>query len=390
MASGLNGQAAACPGMDGLIVRGAYGVVDRTDRLIGGCNLDQPLVPASVVKIATAAAALEILGSAYRFATECYLDRRNNLYIRGQGDPTLVSEAVTTLARQLRAKGIQQIDQLYIDTSFFALEHQVPGGSNSDNPYDAPVGPVSVNFNSVALVKEASGRVRSGESQTPTLPIMTELGAGLAPGSYRLNICFQGAEATGQIARHAGELLCALLRREGIAVQGLGGIRPAPTDAHLVHTHFASQPLVEIIRSMLHYSTNFTANQVYLACGVRRFGPPATWAKGRTAVQGVLARQLGRESADTLFQIEGAGLSRDNRVTARSMLRLLAAFRPHADLLPVKQGVRVKTGTLTGVYNLAGYGPDGEAFVILLNQKANHRERVLEQLKSRFAPARRP
>ena len=85
------------------------------------------------------------------------------------------------------------------------------------------------------------------------------------------------------------------------------------------------------------------------------------------------------------MQLEGAGLSRDNRVTVRAMLQLLTKFRPHADLLKKEHGTLLKTGTLTGVYNYAGYLPDGKAFVILLNQQANSRAAVLERLKRQYA-----
>jgi D-alanyl-D-alanine carboxypeptidase/D-alanyl-D-alanine-endopeptidase (penicillin-binding protein 4) len=67
------------------------------------------------------------------------------------------------------------------------------------------------------------------------------------------------------------------------------------------------------------------------------------------------------------------------------MLQLLTRFRPQAELLKKERGVTIKTGTLTGVYNLAGYLPDGQAFVILLNQQTNNRAAVLERLKRQFA-----
>jgi D-alanyl-D-alanine carboxypeptidase/D-alanyl-D-alanine-endopeptidase (penicillin-binding protein 4) len=128
------------------------------------------------------------------------------------------------------------------------------------------------------------------------------------------------------------------------------------------------------------------ANLVFLTCGAKQFGYPATWEKAGQAVHQELARQLGSATAEAIVQVEGAGLSRDNRVTVRAMLQLLTHFRPQIELLKKERGVAVKTGTLTGVYNLAGYLPDGQAFVILLNQSANTRIAVLERLKLQFAP----
>jgi D-alanyl-D-alanine carboxypeptidase/D-alanyl-D-alanine-endopeptidase (penicillin-binding protein 4) len=98
-----------------------------------------------------------------------------------------------------------------------------------------------------------------------------------------------------------------------------------------------------------------------------------------------LVRQLGQVTADAFVQVEGAGLSRSNRVTVQAMLHLLNRFRPHIDLLKKERGAAVKTGTLTGVYNLAGYLPNGQAFVILLNQANNTRAEVLGRLTRQYA-----
>jgi D-alanyl-D-alanine carboxypeptidase/D-alanyl-D-alanine-endopeptidase (penicillin-binding protein 4) len=122
------------------------------------------------------------------------------------------------------------------------------------------------------------------------------------------------------------------------------------------------------------------ANLIFLACGAKRFGYPATWEKARRAVRQEFAGRLGNPTAAAIVQADGAGLSRDNRVTVRAMLQVLAHFRPHLDLLNKERGVAVKTGTLTGVYNLAGYLPDGQSFVILLNQPANRRADILARL----------
>ena len=66
------------------------------------------------------------------------------------------------------------------------------------------------------------------------------------------------------------------------------------------------------------------------------------------------------------------------------MLQLLQAFCPHRLLLPERHGVRLKTGTLQGVYNLAGYLDDGIPFVVLLNQPQNRRFPVLDRLRGLY------
>jgi D-alanyl-D-alanine carboxypeptidase/D-alanyl-D-alanine-endopeptidase (penicillin-binding protein 4) len=374
--------------MAGLDPGSAYGVADVSGRILDGCNLERPLVPASILKIATTSAALEILGPAYRFRTDFLLDPQQNLFIRGYGDPSLVSEEILLIAEQLHRQGLDRVGQVFVDASAFALEHQVPGQESSDNPYDAPVGPLSVNFNALPFAKEGF-RISSGESQTPTLPLMEDLGRTYPTGHYRINICTRGCDADQRMARYAGELFVALLRRQGIIVGGYGGLRPSPAQARLIHTHISRQDLREITRSTQKHSTNFMANLVFLACGARRFGYPATWNKAREAVHQQLALQIGQE-ADALVQIEGAGLARENRVTVKAMLELLRVFRPQRDLLRKEQDVLVKTGTLTGVYTLAGFLPGGEAFVILLNQPVNNRAAVLARIKRQWTAATPP
>ena len=373
--------AADCRLIDDLAPNGAYGLADARGAVIDACNPDRALVPASLIKIATVSAGLSILGPDYRFRTELYMDGQDNLFVKGFGDPSLISEEVAHLAGQLRLQGVRRVQTLYVDISAFALERQAPGREGSDRPYDAPVGPLAVNFNAVALIRDRSGRIGSGESQTPVLPIMRELGPGRAAGSWRVNICARGCDnAQGRVVRYAGELFQAMLTQYGIPVAALGGIRPTPATARLVLVHESSHTLTEISRACLHYSSNFVANLIYLACGAKRFGYPATWEKAERAVGQELAGQLGKATAAAIVQVDGAGLSRNNRVTVRAMLQLLTRFRPHLDLLNQERGVAVKTGTLTGVYNLAGYLPDGQSFVILLNQSANRRAEILARL----------
>lgn len=381
------GAFALCRPLADLAPQGAYGVADSDGKILDGCDLDRELMPASVLKIATVLAALDILGADYRFRTEFYLDHERNLYIRGYGDPELVSEEVGRIAATLRQQGLPRLDRVFVDNSAFALEGQVPGREASDNPYDAPVGALSVNFNTVPLVKKGK-RVLSGEPQTPTLPLMEDLGSRYPAGQHRINICPPGVNASLRVSRYAGELFAAMLTRVGVANNGYGGMHPVPAQARRILTHESRSNLEEISRSTLLYSSNFMANLLFLACGAHQFGYPATWTKARAAVNRQLQKRLGSASA-AIVQVEGAGLSRDDRVSTRAMLTLLQAFRLYQGLLREEGNVSLKTGTMTGVYNLAGYLPGGEAFVILLNQPANNRAAVLARLKKQFSPHRR-
>jgi D-alanyl-D-alanine carboxypeptidase/D-alanyl-D-alanine-endopeptidase (penicillin-binding protein 4) len=147
--------------------------------------------------------------------------------------------------------------------------------------------------------------------------------------------------------------------------------------------HLSSPTLTEAVRAMLEYSNNFIANQLFLTCGAKRFGSPATWDKGREAMTPFLQERVGLDSGSYTVE-EGSGLSRKNRVTPQAMLAILHAFRPYAALMPMRDGVMVKTGTLRGVYTYAGYfqSPQGlDPFVLMLNQPENSRDRLLHHLE---------
>ena len=379
----LFGQAAfaACPSFSKLIRNGTYGVSDEQGNIVSGCNTDIPYIPASIIKIPTALTALAILGPDYRFKTRFYTDSRDNLYIKGFGDPLLISEEINLIFDALRQRGIQRINSIFIDTSSFALKQQVPGRKSTGNPYDAPVGPVVVNFNSVAVRVKKNRHIVSSEAQTPTLPIMQQVAKNYLPGSYRINVCTGSCHPEQQMARYTIELFRALQKKAGIAGQGASGIKAVPADGVLVYEHHNSKDLEYLVSSLLKYSSNFIANLVYLTCGAEKFGYPATWAKADRAVHQELIRQLGDETAFAVIQKEGAGLSRNNRITARTMLAVLKAFRPYAYLLSKRMGVPTKSGSMKGIYNYAGYLKDGCAYVIMLNQSRNTRRSVLARLE---------
>ena len=138
---------------------------------------------------------------------------------------------------------------------------------------------------------------------------------------------------------------------------------------------------------MLRYSNNFIANQIFLTLAAQESGYPATAEAARAALQQQLAELYGDgfgSDPQSLLMLEGSGLSRTQRSSAAGMMRILEVFKPHADLLPQVDSVLRKSGTLTGVYNFAGYirGPDGlYPFVILTNQTSNNRAEILRLLQ---------
>ena len=372
---------ADCRSFFDFVSNGGYAVADHTGQIISSCNENIFFMPASIIKVPLALATFDILKSDFRFTTKLYVDLQENLYIKGYGDPFLVSEEIVLILNQLAERKVRVINGIFIDDSAFDLNEQAPGRGTSDNPYDVPINSVAVNFNTVNIRVASNGSVESAESQTPTLPIMRELGKNLQPGKYRLNICQENCSSQLQSARYTAELFRALQSKKGMPGHGPLEKRVVPADASLVYVHKNTKNLQDVVFSSLKYSNNFIANQIFLRCGVEQYGLPATWEKARKAVGESLTRLLGPNTSDQIYMEEGSGLSRKNLITASAMIQVLEKFRPYAHLMQEKKNASIKSGTLDGVYNYAGYFEDGKSFVILLNQEKNSRDKVLERLK---------
>ncbi len=124
-------------------------------------NAREPLNPASVMKLVTTYAALELLGPAYRWKTEVYLDG-NNLILKGYGDPKLNYESFWMLLRSLRGRGMQEIrGDVVLDRSHFAPVAEVPFDSESYRPYNVRPDALLVNFKSLRFIfVPENGKVR--------------------------------------------------------------------------------------------------------------------------------------------------------------------------------------------------------------------------------------
>ena len=348
-------------------------------------NPDSALVPASVVKIPLAQVALTTLGEDFRFETHFYRNNNGDLLIRGLGDPFLVSEEIALIADVLAERGLEQVRRLVLDDSAFEPNPDLPLEQNSSQPYAARTSALAVNFNTVNLAWTAQGRLISGESQTPLTPLALELGAQLTPGdAQRINL---GEEPVAGL-QQAAQLFRLFLEESGITVTDTDFYREAVTDEWtLFYRHSSSRSLRDNLDGMLRYSNNFTANQLFLTLGAHSSGYPATVEAARKVLQQQLTVLYGDgfgNEPQSLFMLEGSGLSREQRSSAAGMMRILEVFKPNAELLAETNGVLRKSGTLTGVYNFAGYisGPDGlYPFVILTNQAVNNRAEILRVLQ---------
>jgi D-alanyl-D-alanine carboxypeptidase/D-alanyl-D-alanine-endopeptidase (penicillin-binding protein 4) len=323
-------------------------VVDENGNELVAQNADQPFVPASVAKIVTAWLAMEVLGGDYRFETKFYLDDKRVLYVRGGGDPFLISEELEPLGKELVAAiGKEPITGIVLDASYYPSDIRIPGIEDTNEAYDALNSALAVNFNTIAAVRKGN-TVASAETQTPITPLaISQFKARGPKGRGRISLA-QNPELS---LLYAGELIAAFLDRAGGSVKGKISTGAVPAGLKPVYVHRQSRTLSEILSQLLIGSNNYIANQVFLEIGGTLGGSVSLEKSLRVANQMLADNGL----ADAIHLEEGSGISRDNRFTARGLAQVLTLFAPHASLLRSGDGTLFKTGTFSGVRTLAGY-----------------------------------
>jgi D-alanyl-D-alanine carboxypeptidase/D-alanyl-D-alanine-endopeptidase (penicillin-binding protein 4) len=364
--------------------RDAAILIDPHGRILFSRNVDTPLIPASTLKIFTALVALHHLGPAYRFPTEFYIDDSANLKIRGYGDPLLISEVVAEIAGKLRESHNPEtriINDIIVDASFFSRPLTIPGVSSSSEPYDAPNGALCVNFNTISFARNEGGATISAEPQTPLLSygLHRVKASGLETG--RIVLSNNGNETT----LYAGHLFRYFLEKSGVTIKG--GIRTGTVKKgadRLIFRYVSGYALKDVIARLLQYSNNFVANQLLIATGAEVSGSPGTLTKGADAAT-AYAKNL--RGINTLRLVEGSGISRDNRISARDMARVLDRFVPYAHLLQKTGREFYKTGTLRGIHTRAGYIEDGKGelyrFVVFVNTPGKPVTGIMERIRER-------
>jgi serine-type D-Ala-D-Ala carboxypeptidase/endopeptidase (penicillin-binding protein 4) len=322
-------------------------VVDEKGNELIAQNADQPFVPASVTKIVTAWLALEVLGGNYRFETKFYLDKDRVLYVRGGGDPFLISEELAPLAKELVAAiGQEPITGIVLDASYYPSDLRIPGIEDTNESYNALNSALAVNFNTISAVRKGS-TVRSAESQTPITPLaIKEFRARGPNGRGRISLSQDPAVSL----QYAGELIAAFIVRAGGSVKGKITTGTVPHGLEPVYVH-KSRTLSEILIQLLIASNNYIANQVFLEIGGTLGGSVSIEKSLKVANSMLAANGL----ADSIHLEEGSGISRNDHFTARGLAKVLELFAPHADLLHGHDGGMNKTGTMSGVHTLAGY-----------------------------------
>ncbi len=382
-------------------------------------NAATPRNPASVMKLLTTYAALELLGPAYRWKTEVYADGED-LVLKGYGDPKLNYESFWMMLRGLRGRGLREIrGDIVLDRSYFAAVAATPIDHEAFRPYNVAPDALLVNFKSLRFVfLPEDGKVRVFvEPSLPGLELVNTLRPAEGPcpegSAFRalIQAGFQSrpprAAFTGlypvscgerelNVALHHPEDYAAGMLRSLWAEMGgtwQGNLREGATGpmARLLYTH-ESAPLGEIVRDINKFSNNVMARQLYLTLAAERGGAPAQpEAAARALAQWLTFKGI---PAPELVMENGSGLSRLERASAATLMALLqsawrsAVMPEFVASLPVVAAdgtmrkrmhgeavagnAHIKTGLLSDARAMAGYVLDrsGRRYAVVMI--ANH------------------
>jgi serine-type D-Ala-D-Ala carboxypeptidase/endopeptidase (penicillin-binding protein 4) len=382
-------------------------------------RIDVPVNPASVAKLVTTYAALDLLGPAYSWSTPVYVDGpvqggvlQGNLYIKGQGDPKLVVERLWLLMRRVQGLGIQRIaGDIVLDRSAFETVPADPGAFDGEplRPYNAAPDALLLNFKSVVITFTPLGGQARVQVEPPLAgvqwPASVPLAAGECadwraglkadwrdPAAPRLAGGYPAAcgervwpIAFADPASYAARAVAGMWQSLGgsLAGQVRGGQVPAGMAPAF---ELRSPPLAEVLRDINKFSNNVMAQQLFLTLSRESRGV-GTLEGSREVLRAWWQARIGGEPP----QIEnGSGLARGDRITARQLAQLLqlawrSPLMPElASSLPVAgldgtlrrsqtaAVAHLKTGSLRDVAGVAGFvhGASGRRYVLVAI--ANH------------------
>lgn len=411
--------------------------VTRGDTLFA-LNAAAQLVPASTLKLFTAALAFDTFGPEHQFTTDVLRTGEiapdgtlsGDLIIRGGGDPSLATRffrgsndtPMAALARMVAAAGITRVrGDLVADATAFESQ-RVPDGWLArylEAGYAARVSALSLNENlaTVVVTPVAGSRTAAVSLDPPstTVPVVNNVRTVAGSGGAKLSIrrLPDGRiDARGWIGSRAGMraylvvvddpahwaagVFHAALRANGVTVDGPVRLGPTPVSATRIAS-LPSQPLTRLASVMNRESINLYAELLFRdAARAVNEDAVGSAAEGNALLRRFLATKVGVDSQD-VFAADGSGLSTLDRVTPRSLVQLLAyAHRApwgadfHASLpvagesellrhrmrfTPAQSNLHAKTGTTNEVIGLAGYVTARNGEVLAFSFLYNGRDR---------------
>lgn len=377
-------------------------------------NADQKKSPASVTKLLTSFAVLKKLPFGHRFYTKLYSDGVN-LYLRGGGDPTFVSENLWVMVNELTRSSLKNIKgNLVVDDSLFdkvrfddsRIDHRV------DRAYDSPVGAMSFNWNAVNIFVKPTkpgepARVTADpECKYFTLVNNTRTVAGVAKNELVVSISNEERlisisgdvsvaseekaiyKAVSDPDIWSGANLIYFLQQRNIHLEGRIITGPVPEKAELVAS-FESKSLSNILADMNKFSNNFVAEM--LTKGLAAQEQKQEQKNGATLKRGVeiIREELANIgiTRDEVSIVNPSGLTSNNLISAATLNKVLSYVKNDFSIYPtfldglpiagvdgtlkkrmkgtLAEGwVRAKTGRLDGVVSLAGFAGrrDGKVY----------------------------
>lgn len=352
-----------------------YSIKDQ--KVIVEEGADKLLIPASVTKLITSAAALSAFSPKHTFTTRSYYTGtrtndviKGDLVIVGDGDPFLVNEKLWQFAADVRHLGIRKITgNIIIDNSLFdGMIRDAPranSATTSDHAYDAPVTALGVNFNTLAIALAPAQKVGAlaiadvDPYDIPGVKIQNSLktvqkGKNIhvtrqSKGRFSSSLIVSGNIALGQKlarlyrsvddpVRVSGEFIRAFLAKEGIQIEGdvKEGVLPRGATSLVDIDSF---DVAYIVKGLNHFSNNYIADvmQKRLAAAFPAKGSPDRPGSGTTAGGSeVLSRFLKEEVGvkDPFSILNASGLDPKNRLTARQLVSVLAHMESRFDLFP--------------------------------------------------------
>ena len=347
--------------------------LDNKDELVA-INIDEPMIPASNLKLFVTATALHVLGPDHVFRTELRIadgdthnldasnpatDPGSIIIIHGDGDPAFcdpkvlqqhnldTEQLLQTWVQSVQDAGVKEIQRLIVDDRVFdrKLVHPTWPSDQLNMRYCAQVAGLNINTNCLDIYVEPTQLNQSPRIKVfPNSPFITTLNRAITGHKdtfwisrkpYTNELTFRGQvknrrNAPVYVTIHdppifLGQLLASRLEKLGITVKSID--RPAwdemlpPT--RTLHAIQTTLPLV--LQRCNKDSENLYAEALLKRTGRKFTGSPGSWENGAAAVRAFLNRQIGARSAMVVVA-DGSGLSRNNRITTRVMINLLQAM----------------------------------------------------------------
>jgi len=359
-------------------------VADASGKIVYSLDGSDMTAPASTEKVATAIAALDVLGPGARFRTRVVSGAGSSIVLVGGGDPTLAAGAAPSpdypqpatlkdLAAQaagaLKAQHRRQVKLSY-DTSLYTGPGMAPGWPSSYV--------TSGDVTQITSLEVDQGRLTRSDAPEDADDPVNFRPRSADPVSVAVS-AFEG-----------------FLTSDGIRVEGTPSPGTAPARAAVLGS-VSSPALPAMIEWMMAESNNVIAENLARHVAIA-MGDPASFA-GAAAAETAVLRRLG--AGPQVQLVDGSGLSPEDRIAPDTLIRLLtiAASPQHPTLRPAATGmpvagfsgtlsagqsvfggirgpargvVRAKTGNLTTVAALAGFAYDSDGRLLEFVFNAAH------------------